>query len=65
MAGKDSGGMGWGSATSIVPRANVNKLRTSDVEVSNGEVRIQKTSYGLVIKLTQAQQNKTGLANEL
>lgn len=64
MQGKDSGGMDWGSATSIVPGANGKKSRTSEVEVSNGEVRIRKTAYGLTIKLTQARQNKPGLTHE-
>ena len=58
FSGKASRGMDWGSASSNVPRANGGKGRAVDVEKLTGDVRIQKTSYGMVIRLTQSRQSK-------
>jgi len=62
LSGKGPGSADWGSATSIVPGPTGGKNRTSDIEWSNGEVRIKQTSSGMVIRLTQARQNKPDLA---
>jgi hypothetical protein len=58
LPGKGPEGMDGGSAASIVPSPNGGKSRTSDIEWSNGEVRIKQTSSGMVIRLTQKDQGR-------
>ena len=40
------------------PGANNEKGYNARVQVTKGEVSIRKTSYGMVIRLTQTRQNK-------
>ena len=54
MASKE--GVDMGNAVLACLGSNMNESGESQIEVSQGEVRIEKTSSGLLIRLTQAPQ---------